>query len=502
MTIWFMQGLLNINLDSLFALGLLGLIFVLALVFIFQIKKSHWIIYALLVWFPLENLILLYTPVNYYAYVKYFPELLLYAAAFLSWFYYMNREKKFFVKNPLNRWFIVYLLITTMSLILNWYSPSVWILGLRQLLRFVAVFFMVLFEGYNLATIKKLVIVGVVMIFLEAILGILQWALGGRLDQYLFFSETVTIGGITPEGLQEFWAPGQRVFATMGRYDRLGSFLALGIAMLFPWLYCLKNDKQKLLYWSGMIIAGAALLLSYSRANWIAAILSVVIIGYLVIKDKRVLQIVGAGVVIVAVFLTTTVMIGGFGSGTLDKASQSVTERTLEAFSLYSWKQSYEGYGRIFFIINTPLMVVSRYPLFGVGPGNYGGGVAAALGNDLTYDRLHLPFGIQNIYGQIDNNWWSIWGETGTLGLLCWFVIFIELIMTAYLVAQKTINRFKAAFAAGFVGVAVGIMVMAFFGPYLEFRTLMFYFWFMAGVVVYFAKQENVKFNWRFRKSK
>ena len=154
-----------------------------------------------------------------------------------------------------------------------------------------------------------------------------------------------------------------------------------------------------------------------------------------------------------------------------------------EAVSIDAWRDSYEGYGRIFFIINTPRMVVSQYPLFGVGPGQYGGGVAAALLHTDMYDRVHLPFGIQNTVGQIDNNWMSIWGETGTVGLIFWLGFFIAIIKMSLQVSRKSHHQFSRTTAEGLVGLTVGIMLIGFFGPYFEFRTLMFYYFSIVGVV-------------------
>jgi len=47
-------------------------------------------------------------------------------------------------------------------------------------------------------------------------------------------------------------------------------------------------------------------------------------------------------------------------------------------------------FGRIYWWINTPLVVVRSSPFFGVGPGQFGGGAAAALHNTTAYRQARL----------------------------------------------------------------------------------------------------------------
>jgi len=481
------------HLSSLF---LLTVIVLATLYLLFATNKSRWIIFFLLIWFPLESVLLRYTPIDYYSWVKYLPEGLLYLATLFSFFRYLFNKSRSGWHNPLIGWFLIYLAIAAISFFINDYRLLVWLAGMRQLLRFVAIFFMVLFENYNEEILKQIMFVALAVIVIEAILGIIQYFAGGSLDKYLFFNQAFNYGGnLGDEGIQQFWAKGQRVFATLGRYDRLGSFLASGFLMMFPWVYFIKDKKQKFLLRASLFLIAFAIVLTYSRASWMAFVVGILVVGYFIWKDKRVLRLGLWTIGIIASVLALIVISRGFGVATVDQSNQSLSDRALEAVSYYSWQQSYEGYGRVFFIINTPLMVTRYYPLFGVGPGNYGSGAAAALMNDAFYSRLHLPFGIQNIYGQIDNNWWSILGETGILGLLCWLGIFVELIVGAIYVFKQSNRPFEQVFAGGFVGVCAALMIMGFFGPYFEFRASMFYFWLWAGIMICLWRKYHYRWN-------
>ncbi len=470
---------------------LFGVLFVVALVFLFVIRRSEYILYFLLAWFPIETVVLKYAPVEYYSILKYLPEVLLYGVFFGSCILYLFQKGKLLAKSPFNRWFIAILVVGIISLVLNQYSPSIWVLGMRQTLRFVLVFFLVLNMRYDTAVVKRCLQIGLAVLLFEAGLGVLQYVTRGALDPFLFASDTVSVGGRALLGGEEqFWQAGTRVFGTLGRYDRLGSILALGIVLFTP--YFLKYRKSQIWVWASLVLLGLGLLLTRSRASWIAAFVGVVIIGVWILKDAWVKR--WALVLIAGVLLYTGVSAAlGQGTQVVDQASQTLSERILEAVSMRSWRESYEGYGRIFFIINTPIHVAHYAPLFGVGPGNFGGGVASALVNTAAYEKLKLPFGIQNQFGQIDNSWFSILGEMGFVGLLVWFGLFVSLAKYAFFVYKK--GSELSLLALGVCGATVGVMIMGFFGPYFEFRSLMFYFWLAVGLIFLDSKRSDEKGN-------
>lgn len=478
-----------------FTLALLALAYGLGMFFLFFAGRSYFIIIALLIWFPFETLILRYTPIEYYAFAKYIPEIILYSTAVVSWIRYISRSNRLFPKTAVNAWLLLYIIAAMCSLLLKWYNPAIWLLGVRQLTRFVLVFLIIVLENYPYTTLKKFVWTGLVIAVFEAFLALAQYSTHGALDRYLFFSDTVSFEGIQLEGLSQFWAPGQRVFATLGRYDRLGSFLVVMMLMFLPWLYRAQTQAEKL--WSQIVFAvmGLALVLTYSRASWISFFVGVFVIAYGVVRDHRLTRVLITVAALGVVCMVGIVFTRAYGGGVLDKVSQTISERATEAFSLYSWKQNYEGYGRFFFLVNTPRMVVRYYPLFGVGPGNYGGGVAAALLNTTWYDRLHLPFGIQNTVGQIDSNWMSIWGEVGTVGLIAWGGLLFTVLRESLAVARARRSVFPSTMAQGLVGVTAAVALLGFFGPYFEMRTLMMYFWLLAGIVLHYSRQENMRFN-------
>ena len=175
--------------------------------------------------------------------------------------------------------------------------------------------------------------------------------------------------------------------------------------------------------------------------------------------------------------------------------------RFWQSFSSDELRISYEGAGRIYFWTNTPLKVVKNYPLLGVGLGQYGGGVAAVLNNTRVYDELGMPFGVQNMYGQIDNNWLSIWGETGTIGLLLMLSIMVIIFLYSQKIYKLSKSSLTKGLALGLLGATMAYAIQNFFGPYFEVRTIALYFWLFMGIVFSLGIQEGILLKKRNSKS-
>ncbi|MDO8499331.1 MAG: O-antigen ligase family protein [bacterium] len=469
---------------NIFPLLMLAVIFGVSLLWLFHAGKSHYLIYFFLAWLPLETLFLKYSPSEYYNFIKYGPELLLYAALAVAYARFIWRERRWWPADPISKWLAVFLVVSVLSLLLNRYDVYVWALGLRQLLRFMSVYFLIIMENYSAEQKHKLLLFGLGMVIFESILAVAQYATRGALDQYLFFGNEISVGNATIIGIEQFWAPGTRAFATLGRYDRLAGWLALSVAILFPWRYVIKDKSKIIKFWIVFGLVMLALLLSYSRAGMLAAGVGICAVGLWIMKDEALKRFLAILAVAGLLYLGLFAILQGSISDIVDRPAQPLSERLLEAVSPRSWKASYNGYGRIFFIVNVPTMVVTRFPLFGVGLGRFGDGVASALGDQSVYTMLHLPFGVQNTYGQIDNNWFSIWAGVGTVGVICWAMILILLLRFGYRVSGNAVSVETRSLGRGLVGATVAVMVLGFFAPYFEFRVLMFYFWAYAGLVV------------------
>jgi O-antigen ligase len=122
----------------------------------------------------------------------------------------------------------------------------------------------------------------------------------------------------------------------------------------------------------------------------------------------------------------------------------------------------------------------------------YGGGTAAALANTQVYDELSLPFGVYGTDGYIDNNWMSLWGEVGTLGLAMYLWLYIALFVACLVVYRDSEDKDTRALALGVCAAMIAVGLNAFLATFLEVRTLAPYLWTMAGVVIALGQREKV----------
>ncbi|MBU1148699.1 hypothetical protein KKI23_01275, partial [Patescibacteria group bacterium] len=127
-----------------------------------------------------------------------------------------------------------------------------------------------------------------------------------------------------------------------------------------------------------------------------------------------------------------------------------------------------------------------------VGPGSYGGGAAASLHNTEVYEKLGLPFGIFGSSGHIDNNWMSLWGETGTLGVIFYGWMLMALFVFVHKVFKASQDRFTKGLSLGFLAALLAVSFQAFLGTYFEVRTLSLYLWLIAGLITVLAYQQGL----------
>ncbi|PJA45357.1 hypothetical protein CO174_03470 [Candidatus Uhrbacteria bacterium CG_4_9_14_3_um_filter_50_9] len=451
------------------------------------IVRPHYTLGFLAVYLPFESIILKFTPDDVYVFARYFAESLIYVVVLVVAVRWLSGKLKF-QQTPLDLTFLLFVLVLLGSALVNLVEPTTAILGLRQILRFMIIFFLVVQLDPSKVFIKQLTLAMFVIVLFQSVLGLLQAVIGEPLDNLLLPSEARTLGSIMlTSGVEQFWDPGSRVFATLGRYDRLGNFLYLFLLIGSGFLFTKKfaTDRRLLLLFA---LGFPALVLTYSRSSWFAFLLGFIFIGLLIKKDKRVLAGLGAFAVLIGLYLG----VSGLNVSLITEApGQSLSERFYESFSYARWRGEYYGLGRTFWFVHTPLDVVAASPILGFGPGQFGGGAAAALHNTSVYEELGLPFGVFGTEGFIDNNWFSLWGESGTFGLLLYLWMFVVLFKMGLTAAREAKDPYTQALGLGLCACLIAVSFNAFTSTLFEIRTSAFYLWLYAGFVFVLLKKEK-----------
>lgn len=457
---------------------------VLAVLFgVLSVRRPLVSLAVLAAYLPFESFILKFVPDEIYVFARYFPELLIYAlCAIVAWRILVTHRGAKMRPTVLDLPIALFVLVLISSAIINLVPPSIAILGSRQILRFVLVFFLAVYLAPSKTWIKQFTLFMCFLAALQAGIGLIQAAVGGPLDTLLLPSDARTLGDITlTAGVDQFWDPGSRIFATLGRYDRLGNYLYIFLLLAFPFFYEPKLKSERSVAFWLFLLGLPALVLTYSRASWFAFLIGFLFIGAWVYKDRRV----SIAFLLFSLVAGGYIFISGLNVRYLTEApGQGLVERFYEAFSYSRWRGEYEGLGRVFWFVQTPATVVAASPLFGFGPGQYGGGAVAALSNTKVYETLGLPFGVYGTDGYIDNNWFSLWGESGTLGMFFYLWAYAALFFYTLNLARTTKDPFIRALAFGYAAVMMGVAFNAFTSTLLEIRTVAFYLWLYGGFLI------------------
>lgn len=457
----------------------LALVAALGVVFVSFVRPT-WTLFFLMLYLPFEPFLLKWVPDDVYVYARYSSELLVYLlVAVVAWKIFSGTIS--IKRTPIDVPFAAFIIILLASALINFSDPVTVVLGSRQILRFVLLYFVTVQLAPSLTFVRITTRALVAIVAVQIVLGLLQAVLGAPMDTLLLPAERRTVGEIQlTAGTVQFWDPGQRVFGTLGRYDQLGTFMAFVLLLVAAWLYEHRDPAKERWLWGVFLAALPVLALTYSRSAWFGFLLGFLFIAVWAKRDRRIVT----GTVVAGGLLALYLAVSGLAVNKLiDVSDQTFAERFFEAFSAERWSGEYYGLGRVYWMVHTVISVVPASPLFGHGPASYGAGAVSALKNTIVYDELGLPFGVYGTEGYIDNNWFSLWGETGTLGLLAYLWMYVTLFVSAVALWQTGKTEQERALGLGVAAAMIAVGINAFLATYLEARTLAPYLWVFAGLV-------------------
>lgn len=496
-------------------------LFFLGIVWWFAMKHMHVAVVGLIIWIALESVLIQFIPQDSFFYIRFFPEVVIYSMVGRVLFerfiepLLSNRvtqtvsvthlgigmfQRYDRLRSQLLMLMAAFFFVGVISMIFNGVDALIGILGIRQVMRFALIGIVLLYMDIPRSFFDRAWKWIVALFAVELGVGVLQYAAGGALDAYLIPSTVIEYGGrFSYGGVDQFWQLGTRLFATLGRYDRYGAWVGMlttivaGVALsqLFTLRRQLPVELQRTRLYTMLFAMGAVCtFLSSSRAALIALVISLVWLMGIVWKRRAVLFMSAFGLlsVIIGAFLYAQA-IGLDITAVVDSPDATVFERLVEPLSEQSLRGNYDHFGRTFWLIEVPRLVVASSPIYGVGPGMFGSGTVAQFVNKEAYNRLGLPYGASGDIGVIDNSWFSLWGEFGTVGLL----LMIALLWTLYRLlgliplradhghAAHTPEQLRhneyVLLASGAQAAVVYLTVVAFFANHFEFRTTMIVLW-------------------------
>ncbi|HJP71906.1 MAG TPA: O-antigen ligase family protein [Candidatus Limnocylindria bacterium] len=206
-----------------------------------------------------------------------------------------------------------------------------------------------------------------------------------------------------------------------GEGVRIGSFLGnpnmlasvIGLALPFALFTSARGDRLRWPARVALFVLVLALLLTYSRGGWLAVGIGL-IVGALLL-EWRALPVLA---VVVALAWGTAAVLPR-GGGPIDELAGPV-DSTVDRFAHLGGGDDLRAR-----FLRDGLPIVDDHPVLGVGPGRYGGAVAAIVPSPV-YDEYDTGlFG----YRTVHNFWLHLLGETGVVGTTLFLALIAGLLI-------------------------------------------------------------------------
>ncbi len=475
--IFFIQILLGITTALL--PKLLPLIILAIAIFALFIFKPKLALIIITIAITLEAPLLKYLPREPFLALKYGPEAMIYILFLFSLLRNAFNKKPLFGSTPINKGLLLFLLAAILASVINAVNPFIAIFGIRQVIRYIFLYFLVVSLSPDRNFIRKFVIFLLALALLESLLAIGQASLGGRANEIL--APAYTYEGISFEirGLQartrltQNIREGFFVFATLGRYNIFGIYLSFFFLLVVAFLY--EKYLNKYISIPLLLIMGYAILLTGSRLTWLGIIAGLAIISLKKRDIKIVVCFIGGIIIVLSYLIITNIEIKELHVSIRSKEA-SIATRFLEIFSSSEWQRKTEyEWSRLIFLKKATLEIFPENP-FGVGSGMLGGEVAIQFDSPL-FEKYDFK-----VKKHLHNSWLAILTEIGIMGLFSFVIMFYCLYKTGSQLFTKGDHSLARSFGLGFCAIVTAFAVQSFLTISFEMRPPSFYFWMIAAL--------------------
>ncbi len=459
-------------------LAAIGLCLGAAAIIYFSQRVDH-LLYFLAFYLPLEEFVLKCVDYSVYPLLRYGIELVIYAVLLKVILGKLARQEKLF-SSPIDVPLLLLAGLGIVSTFLNGLPLLAGVLGLRPLFRYAALFYLILHSNLSKEALPKLFKIILCIATLEVLIGLGQYFVGEPANELLRPKDLIIGQTIIDarEKWQDFYA-GQKIFATLGRYNLLGAFLVGVLTLLFSYRF----QKERFSLQQKLLLSGAVvvLLLTYSRLSWVG--LSAGLITLLVIKGRKKL------VLALGVASLVGVMSLSPGGTSLYKSEVqgSLKDRLLGPFTSDYWAMSSSSQ-RLFTVSQVASSISGLNLLIGYGPGTMGSLVTNLQEGVSQLHQIGDPSKLL-IIGDV--GWVALSGQMGLLGVALFLWLLAKLFKGALSVYKNSEDFWLKTLALTLGAYLVALVAMNFFSLAFEARVSSAYFWILAGVALKQYEEKN-----------
>jgi len=438
-----------------------------SVIFLWVGKSFKRVVLFLAFFIPFEEFVLKFMPVSdeLYSLLRYGSEILL-LTTLVALIIKKIIERKPFVKTAVDIPVLLFVCATFLSGLLNQTPLLEIVLFIRILLRYYALYFLLVNIELDEKFTKKLIYGIMTIVTLQFFIGLTQIFIGAPVNKILLPRPTsLTVGSYTKDwlllrGLRE---KGYLAFGTFGDPVNLGLFIFVILVVILGIYFMWRKPIKKL--WLFFLLSFFTLLFTYSVGLIFTLFVSLLFIT--IIKRKWTL-IVSSSLIVLLFFLILTFYPAEFAEVATSHYAVSPFKNFSATFST-TFIESIQK-NRLFTLIEVPKVILSQSPLFGFGPAWH-----------LIKDRIS-SYWLGDVY------WAQMLGQVGMIGLWAFLWIIWRFYKVGFNVYKNSNDLLKKGIALGFLGVIVGVFFYDFIGAALETRPLAFYFWLFAGLIGNWSK--------------
>ena len=339
---------------------------------------------------------------------------------------------------------LVWITISVLSVLLNKNALVQSVFGLRAMFQYYLLALIVSNAGISRERLKGLLWALLGLVTVLGAIGVFQW-----LVQWPTPREWVDI---TETNI------GTRAFGTMLNPNTYGGYLAIFLAPMIALFTAERlNKTHRVLLLGALPVILGAVLFTFSRSAWMALAVALGIVG--IAKDRRIIALVLMAVLVLPV------------------AAPTITARIAQGFSMAYFSKSAAG-GRIDWWSKATEVAHEINPLFGVGPGQFGGAAANHFGTK-AYKLVGLP---ERYPLWVDSQLFQYIAEVGYLGLFAFFWVLLAFFRCARELYRRS-DELTGALTVGFAGSVLGILLFSLFASVFEMQQIASVLWFGMGLV-------------------
>lgn len=428
-----------------------------------------------------EETILQYVPETFFLFVKYSGDLMLLMLLFAVFTKLATRKYSLEAvkRNPVNLPLFIFIVLAVISSFVNEVPAFVALAGMRQLLRYIVLYYLVIIissSEWDDKAVKNLLHVLMAVLVVQVLLGYTQGALGpgSKLNHLLapgrhFYFEGVKIAtGLTGANLKG-------AYGTLLSRNTYGIFIMSFALMLIGILQY--ERKRQWQYYFLLLLMIPCVFISYSRQSMFGLLLGAACIG-IICRNKRLLLLIALAIILFALTVKQYKIIT---PAYVEKAD--LVQRIASPFQRPYLERSLAT-DRLFAIVNfSPRILGGKYFFVGLGPGAFGSAVGAALGYFEGYRKLGI-FMFEHRFASFagDVGFLALLGQFGVLGLLSLLWIIVWLFVALLRIFRRTDDAFEKGFVLGALGLIPGFLLTNVGYTNLELRQSSFYFWLVMAL--------------------